>query len=379
MAAYDYVYQENYPSVALFSVFLFFGLIFAKIYFVEIFSNETAKLAISRYFLSKGYFGSIHDGNVFIVVWGLVFILIGFHFGQLVITYTKKLFYTLRDITVHFHHYIFFTFVSLIAGILSACIYHGYFEKWWFMHGDGAFYCFVLMCCGTFLSSYFHEIRNDFPSEVIQDLYERKAFVDYLERRIWNSLKEELNLPKTLALVGERGSGKTFVINLLENHILYKNIKQGYSLKESINILRFKPWDYDDSTSFHSDVILKLLELAEKQYIIPKRNDIVNAYISSFAERGKTSIFSGFFNKDKKNLEMALSDIMMWVERSGNILIIFDDLDRCHQSEVRQVFRLMDRLSSLKNIFILSALDETTLKKLNRFEKRAEIPVRVSL
>lgn len=80
--------------------------------------------------------------------------------------------------------------------------------------------------------------NNDKPIEDIEkDLLNRKSFIEEISCSIIEYFNNNNVDPLTIGLIGEWGSGKSSILNLIENKINDNN-------DDKIIIVKFNPWIY---------------------------------------------------------------------------------------------------------------------------------------
>jgi hypothetical protein len=284
--------------------------------------------------------------------------------------YIRRLTNSFNLIGPSWHHYSASAVVGIIVGLSLFGINNLDFKKYYFEEGDLVLMLFLCLLYGAMVktTTSIKENEVDLP----QDIIGVSTVVEYISRRIGSAFDGQRGpLPKTLAVSGERGSGKSYILELVR-----EKLKSEMSLECKI----FKPWNFDSHSLFYEDVMKHLFSIVEDQYVVPKPKALVKNYVSSFCRDPKNLINAfvddmfGSFVAEKRTLR----DAETWVKSIGNIVLVFDDLDRCHQGELRHVLRLMDRLAIFPNIFLVAAIDDKTMEKIGKFDERVEIPVKVT-
>lgn len=93
-----------------------------------------------------------------------------------------------------------------------------------------------------------------FPSEIhlddlSKDSFKRSEFAD----KVLNNILTKMELPNTLGIYGNWGSGKTTFL-----HFLRRKIEEDTDLSKKIHVVHFEPWKYEYSES--SDLLFALLK-----------------------------------------------------------------------------------------------------------------------
>ncbi|MEW6207036.1 MAG: P-loop NTPase fold protein [Acidobacteriota bacterium] len=187
-----------------------------------------------------------------------------------------------------------------------------------------------------------------------QDLLGRQKFVDDFYNQI-------TNLPFSdsfvFGLYGSWGEGKTSAINLLNNK---------FADAEDFLIMNFDPWSFHDEQSIISAFYTQLEGVLSEMFILPAfKNDLAKyrRLVSPLIESG--------LNLDFFLQEEGLPEIKERIESyllgaGKKIVIIIDDIDRLHASEILLVFKIVRLNAKFKNtIFVLSFDYEATRDKLN--------------
>lgn len=207
-------------------------------------------------------------------------------------------------------------------------------------------------------------VSNDSPvTSRTGDFAKRDEFVSALANVITSAPKGE---PFTMGLFGEWGSGKTSVINFLEEKLKENN--------EEIEVIRFDPWIYSDDTQLLNqffrvmaeelgkntgDKALKGISTAFELYadvsellgIIP----VVGGYLQRLGGAAK---FGAKKTKEQKNLAKIKGQICEELEKSNKqFLVIIDDIDRLTNEQIRMVFKLVKSIAKFPNIIYLLSFD----------------------
>ena len=198
---------------------------------------------------------------------------------------------------------------------------------------------------------------SDSPIKKIKDdKLHREDFVNSLSKAIINYPKNVESI--VIGLIGNWGSGKSTIINFLENDLEYK-----------IPILRFNPWNYSSQNKLFLSFFDELLIVLENSYgvdnklriLISKYKTRIMSSVIDIASSYVPSIKSSA-NLINDNQEDTLNDIKIRLTESlaskGKILVIIDDIDRLNPNEVKQIFQLVKSLANFPNIIYLLAFDK---------------------
>jgi len=289
-----------------------------------------------------------------------------------VASYPQRLVKSYAEIGASWHHYAVSAFAGLAVGtglFLKGIIVP---DSWFAFKADAILIIIVFFIWGSLMAERKPQLNHESNVQLPQDLIGVNNTVDYISRKIGSALNGTSSpLPNTLAIVGDRGSGKSYILEKVVG-----KIQSDFEVPCKL----FKPWNFDSHSLLYEEVLGYLFLILEQKYVVPKPKALVETYIRSFCDEPKKALDTfvgqlfGTFSSEKRTLQ----DIQEWLGKVGNVVIVFDDLDRCHQSEIRSVLRLMDRLSVFENIYIVVSLDDRTIEKIGKFDDRVEIPVKVA-
>ena len=221
-----------------------------------------------------------------------------------------------------------------------------------------------------------------------EDVLGRKDFSKRLGRLIYNYQGED---GLVLGLYGEWGSGKTSVINMVEEAInrlaektreeARKEAEEGKvqapsegDRKEDENdplIIRFSPWYYSDNDNLISLFFQSLKNKIDKNEALKERigktlNDYVSVFevlsvvpipgskaVAKFIQQQIKASYEKKADLDsiKKALEKALKEV------KKKIVIVIDDIDRLTNTQIRDIFQLVKSVGDLPYIIYILAMD----------------------
>lgn len=247
-----------------------------------------------------------------------------------------------------------------------------------------------------------------------RDLIGRAPFAE----RLADILKSAAG-PESLVigLYGSWGSGKTSVINLVENELSRKD-DDG---KADVSIVRFEPWNYLTAEQLLAQFLKEVGDSLDKHAhgrrklcgkLRGKRPELLNAFaayseallmtagadaslagvqltgaaVTAFGNLltswlRKSTGRAGSVSAKKQRLEKEL------IKYDGRVVVIIDDIDRLPNDQVRMVFQLVASLAKLPKInYLLSFDEEVVTRALSEvqkcdgaeyLEKVVQVPVRL--
>lgn len=247
-----------------------------------------------------------------------------------------------------------------------------------------------------------------------RDLIGRAPFAE----RLADILKSAAG-PESLVigLYGSWGSGKTSVINLVENELSRKD-DDG---KADVSIVRFEPWNYLTAEQLLAQFLKEVGDSLDKHAhgrrklcgkLRGKRPELLNAFaayseallmtagadaslagvqltgaaVTAFGNLltswlRKSTGRAGSVSAKKQRLEKEL------LKYDGRVVVIIDDIDRLPNDQVRMVFQLVASLAKLPKInYLLSFDEEVVTRALSEvqkcdgaeyLEKVVQVPVRL--
>ncbi|KLA22230.1 P-loop NTPase fold protein [Bacillus cereus] len=188
------------------------------------------------------------------------------------------------------------------------------------------------------------------------DKLDRTEFAIRLVTSI-NSWKKEESI--VIGLYGEWGTGKTSVLNLMQEE---------FNKKQNMIIVPFNPWYFKDEEQLILQFFNKLVTEIEKNFFGKKSELISNikAYSQKVASvtlrMGVVNFsFKDFLgNKEENNDIFSLKkNIEKQLERENKrIIILIDDIDRLDDKEIHSVFKLVKAIADFEHTTYILALDE---------------------
>ena len=247
-----------------------------------------------------------------------------------------------------------------------------------------------------------------------QDLIGRAPFAERLAEILKSAAGPESLI---IGLYGPWGSGKTSVINLVENALSRKD-DDG---KAGVSVVRFEPWNYltveqllaqflkevgdalakdapgrrklcgklrgkrpevFNAFAAYSEALLMTAGAAASLAGVPLAGVAVPAFGNHLTSRlNKSADRAGSVSAKKQALEREL------LKFDGRVVVIIDDIDRLPNDQVRMVFQLVASLAKLPKINYLLSFDEEVVTRAlsevqkcdgaDYLEKVVQVPVRL--
>ncbi|WP_257150499.1 KAP family P-loop NTPase fold protein [Bacillus cereus] len=205
--------------------------------------------------------------------------------------------------------------------------------------------------------------NSEYPiNDTEQDALNRASFAE----KIANSLVKSGEDSLTMGILGNWGSGKSSVYNLIKEK----------SDKNHVIFIEFKPWYFGENN--HDIIRLYLLEFLEGIKKVQGYNPEIGKAIKKYADilssvslrgfgatlsfkelvdRFKPGQSTGSLSDLKKEIEMLLKDY------PKRIVVYIDDIDRLEGSEIRMIFKLVRLVADFPKVTYILALDEEVVQK----------------
>lgn len=188
------------------------------------------------------------------------------------------------------------------------------------------------------------------------DKLNRSEFAIRLAKSV-NSWKEEESI--VIGIYGEWGSGKTSVLNLMQEE---------FNMKQDTILVPFNPWYFKDEEQLILQFFNKLITEVEKNFFGEKSKLITN--IKAYSQK-ITSVtlrmgvvnfsFKDFLgNKEESNDIFSLKKIIEEQLEMENkrIVVLIDDIDRLDDKEIHSVFKLVKAIADFNYTTYILAFDE---------------------
>jgi predicted KAP-like P-loop ATPase len=208
-----------------------------------------------------------------------------------------------------------------------------------------------------------------------EDLLDRKTLAKFIGEAI---LKSQTKDSLVIGLLGEWGSGKTSLVNMIVEHI--GNISNSYEPEEKPVIVDFNPWIFSEQNQlidqFFNQLSLSLGRIDYSSNLKKASNSLKNyakmfkplTYVPSIGQAASIALdacevvaeatkSSGeLLEKDLSGIKKDLSNLLE--NQDGKIIIVIDDIDRLNDREIRQVFQLVKSLADFPNTIYLLTFDK---------------------
>lgn len=212
--------------------------------------------------------------------------------------------------------------------------------------------------------------NTDQPIKVAkEDLLGRAAFAKSLAKAITlNQSKESL----TLGLYGSWGSGKTSVLNLIEEELF--ELSEKLTSTEKPIIIRFNPWNISNQEQLLKQFFVELSHAIKINAFKDTRNDLGNliekysnllaVLVPPIGTWGQ--IMAKMLKRERKEDPLSTVKKKLYsnlLDIEFKIIIMIDDIDRLNSYEIRQVFQLVKVIADFPNSIYILSFDRTIVEK----------------
>ena len=192
-------------------------------------------------------------------------------------------------------------------------------------------------------------ISSDKPiSNREEDRFQRHGFA----ARIAQAISQRASVEGiVMSLNGRWGEGKTSVLNLIRNEL---------NKDESIVLVQFNPWRYDNSDALIKNFLRKVADALGQE--LETRKERFGEFILKYGS------FGAPFGKDLSEIGKILADVGLeslkerideLIQASGKKLVIFiDDIDRLDKSEIFSLFKLVKLTADFTRTTYVLSFDE---------------------
>ncbi len=223
-------------------------------------------------------------------------------------------------------------------------------------------------------------ISSDKPiKDLKDDKLERKEFIE----NIFEIIKKQLNKDGVVfGIEGKWGSGKTSILNILENKLV----------SEEILVFKFNPWNFSTRKQLISDFFEQFslfigsrTSMKEDFKEVSKKLKIISSLmkpigiipgvspIISIVENGANIVAKTLDDySDGKDFETIKKELEIHLEnREDRIIVFIDDIDRLPDDEIREIFQLVKGVGDLNNITYLISYDRRiVVEALNKTQEK---------
>lgn len=203
------------------------------------------------------------------------------------------------------------------------------------------------------------------------DILNRASFANQLAQTIINYNQDS---SFTIGLYGEWGSGKTSVINMLEESL---NLLSAEEENKPV-VLRFNPWLFSDQTQLITQFFKQLSEkfgsnnasgvkkigdametfggALEFTTLIPQIGAIGTIVSALTKDFGKG--LRKYADRKNTNIQKLKNEVVHLLKSAkAKTIIIIDDIDRLSNEEIRSVFQLIKSIADFPNTIYVLAFD----------------------
>lgn len=219
--------------------------------------------------------------------------------------------------------------------------------------------------------------HRDIPKKNVEDGDDLK-FAPYASRVAQGILNYSQNETFILSIEGEWGSGKTTLINFIENEI--KNSEK----KDNYRFIHFNPWlltDIGQVVKLFFDELMKILisisfDAKLKEDMIKDFKNFALLILPDDVKVDVGLVKIGYKPKDvllpksEKSLKEIKDNINKYLKKlDKKIIIIIDDIDRLTDQETEFIFRLTKGIADFDNLIYILLYDKKIVtKSLEKFK-----------
>lgn len=231
------------------------------------------------------------------------------------------------------------------------------------------------------IDDYLSEYSPDNPIlSKSSDIFNREQFVTFISDAI---LLMDKGDTFTIGLCGKWGSGKTSIINMIEEYI--KDYQRSTEI-DTLIVVRFNPWQFIDEKELITQFFDTLVEHipSENNKLIKLFQEYKLQFIISFLEAGalidvkEVSVIKALIiflrlifqikkskrSKKSVSIEQQKRKIIDELQKfQKKFLIIIDDIDRLNSKQISCVFQLVASIANFPNITYLVAFDKDIVIK----------------
>lgn len=192
----------------------------------------------------------------------------------------------------------------------------------------------------------------DTPAENVLE-EEKPYWRNFCSRLLQTDISKE---PFSVGIVGDWGSGKTTVLNTIQEE-----------LEGKAYIIEFNPWYSHTPQQILTD-FFKVMQKSLKDYYSPLSNSL-SEYLSVLADididSKITKVSKLISSKSKKDINTIKEELQKCLNTFEKPIIVFiDDLDRLEANELFEVLRLIRNTAKFSNMIFISAYDRNYLEEM---------------
>ncbi len=186
----------------------------------------------------------------------------------------------------------------------------------------------------------------------------------------------------TIGLCSKWGSGKTSILNMVEEHI--KSQTEDYEETKKPIIIHFNPWNYSDRSQLtvqFFQTIFAELKCSPNNKALKQAGEALQRYSSilEYAEiipvAGKyikplKSLFNcvgeeiSTFYDSKNSLEYQKNEVIKAIgSQTQKLIVIIDDIDRLNNEQIKLIFQLVNSLAGFPNMIYLLSFDREVVAR----------------
>jgi len=239
-----------------------------------------------------------------------------------------------------------FTLITIFCFILIALIPYVYF---WFSEKES-----------KEKSSFTKDFTGD-SKELPEDKLGRKKFAEEIGKQILNL--EQGNGSFCLGIEGSWGSGKSFMLNLIDQNISGKAIT-----------INFNPWKGNETKNIFRDFFFTLSESLSK-YDKSINNKLIR-YYTVLSDDNSGSIWyylkNFLFNTQSlQGISEKINERLTCLKQP--IVIFIDDIDRLQADEIFDLLKLIRNISNFNNTIFVVAFDQEYLQNVLTTPNKANL------
>lgn len=201
----------------------------------------------------------------------------------------------------------------------------------------------------------------DTPKVLSEKLNFKAKGLSIANQIITNSqIKSEGSSPyQSYAILGDWGSGKSFLLNEVLNE-LHKG-----EIGKKTHVIHINPWQFqtnNKSAHLTEACLQQIRDDLDKNFFIPfihiSFHKFIHKVLPTIAETGLTSVIQQLLNFIPNNKEPR-DAIQEAINATGrHIILIIDDIDRLSSSEAHDIFRFTRATLNFKNMSVIMCLDK---------------------